>query len=567
MDERTRRLIETRSKLLAVPAAERVALILAAPRPAELVRALPAQELFLSVVEAGLDDGLPLLRYASTPQVEFFFDVDAWSRDAFEPARAAQWVAALHEADAEALARWLREADEPLVVLVLARLFHVYKNDESTDQAFWPPERPLSSHDGVYYFEPRDETPDVAAVALWDALTRLRERDRTAYEGLLEQVLWTVPAELEEESFERRVSRLAEKGFPELEEAYAVWAASPDDVQRIAGRAAEVARAQTGDPAKLDAPDARDLPVPFDEQALPVLARAARAVDAERRERLLGDLVRLGNRFAVASLGPLGEPETHRDGLRTALGAVNLGLAEVLGQAGGDAADSAAGADAARAARIVAGLPVFDLNRAGIAAIQRRAARARALVAGWLARVPLAAERLDGALADPIYGLARTRPAFVVAGEDRPFRNPEDLAIVDRALDAVEALGKFLVALGAGPDDLPELSPLPLFRETAADVDWSAVALTALARAALGEAARPAPLDREAARRALAILLEPEVPRRAAPRLRELASALGLEGATEVLAGVLEQDVGELSRDTEPDPRFVRALLFRGATV
>lgn len=560
MDDRTRRLIATRRKLLAVPAAERVDLILAEPRPAELVRALPAQELFLSVAEAGLDDGLPLLKYASTPQVEFFFDVDAWSRDAFEPERAAQWIAALHAADPDALARWLREADEPLVVLVLARLFHVYKNDESTDQAFWPPDRPLSSHDGIYYFEPRDETPDVAAVALWDALTRLRERDRTAYEGLVEQVLWTVPAEREEEAFERRVSRLAEKGFPELEEAYEVWAATPHDAQRIARRAGEIARdaAPAGAPAAVQADAARDLPVPFDEQALPVLARAARAVDPERRERLLGDLVRLGNRFAVASLGPLGNPETHRDGLRAALGAVNLGLAEVLGEAGDDAA---------RAGRIVAELPVFDLNRAGIAAIQRRAARARALVAGWLARVPWASERLDGALADPVHGLARTRPAFVVAGEDRPFRNPEDLAIVDRALDAVEAFGAFVVALGVGPEDLPELSPLPLFRETPADVDWSAVALTALGRAALGEAGRPVPLDRDTAQHALDVLLDRGAPRRATPRLRELAAAARLGGAADYLAGVLEQDAGELPPGVTPDPRFVRALLFRAAGV
>ncbi len=553
MDDRSRALTLHRRKLLALDPRDRVREILSSPQRAELVRALPAQEFYLTLVEAGLDETLPLLPLASTPQLEFIFDVDCWSKDAFDPARAARWISTLHQASPELTARWLRGADENLVVLTLLRLVHVYKADESADQAYWPPDRPVPTLDGLYYIEAREGAPEDAAAALWEGLARLRAQDRNAYEALLEQTLWAVPPELEEESHQRRSSRLAERGFPEFDEAMSVWAAGPEASPEVRAQLAARLEALPAPPAE----PGRELPDRVWAGSATALARAAPALSEEQRERLLSDLVRLGNRYAVADLAPLGEPATHRDALIVATSFVNLGLAELTG-----------GRIEELGAKALSNLSIFELNRAGVGAVLQRAARARRLVErGWLARVHLARERLDDSLRDILEGLLGPRPRFTAAGENRPFRDPADLAAVDEVLSVVAALGEFLEhELNAGPADLPELSPPPLARQTPQDIEWSAVALTTLARAALGAAPRPAPLGVGEARRALDLLLTRDPPRAASARFREWAGSLRLGPAAQHLAAVLERDAGDLPREQAPDPRFVRALLFRGDT-
>ncbi len=141
--------------------------ILASPRARELVRSLPAPEFWLTVVQAGLDQALPLLPLAGSRQLDFLFDLEAWSGDGFDPARAGEWLRAFREADPALVARWLREGDEPLVVLALGRMLRVYKLDESTSPDYWPPERPIPTLDGIYFVEPVDGLPDGVFPALW----------------------------------------------------------------------------------------------------------------------------------------------------------------------------------------------------------------------------------------------------------------------------------------------------------------------------------------------------------------------------------------------------------------
>ena len=455
------------------------------------------------------------------------------------------------------MARWLLEGDEAAVVLALARVYHVFKLDESSDPAFWPPDRPLATLDGTYFLEARDEVPEEAAGALWEALARLRSTHSPAFEALLEQVMWAVPAEREEEAYERRASRLAEKGFPPFDEAIEVWAAGREADPAVRREASE--RALAAAAARLMAAPAttettRHLPAPVADAGR-TLAEAVAGLDPADQRRVLADLLRVGNRFAVSSLGNLGDLETHREGLRIALSHANLGLHEL----GGVRATALGPA-------LLATVPVPDLVRAGTGAVMQRAERARRLAAGWLARVGGSRQRLDPESEEMLAALLSPRPAFGPPGVDvRPFRHPEDLAAADEALDAIEALGSFLEErLGVGADGRwPELDPLPAARGGPLDLDWAAVALTAVARAALGDPARPRPLGPKEARRALDLLLEGEDPRRPAPRLFEIAGELGLSAAADHLGRRLADELSELPRGEAPDPRFVRSLLLR----
>lgn len=541
--------MQVRRELLALPPEERIERLLAASRPADLVRALPAQEFFLTLARAGSAEVPALLRLASAPQVEFVFDLDAWQRDEFDPLAAGRWIVALHDADPDAVARFLREIDEPLVVLALRRLVAVYKADESTDPAYWPPEdRELSTTDGIYFAEPREGVPEDAFLALWDGLVRLRAREPRIVEALLEQALWALPAELEDEAFEHRRSRLAERGFPDLDEAIGVWAVSAVPLPALVEKVRGLPPAPAPGGAAATSPVVATAALPPGTNAL---VRAASALGAERAERLLADLVRLGNRYAVAALEPLGDPATHRSGLVAAASHVNLAL-EALGD------------DAPRA---LAGLDVFELNRAGTGMVLARHARATALARGWIARVPRGRPRLDGALSEILEGLVRPRPLYAVAGESRPFRALVDLQVVDRALDTLLSIGRFLeVRLASCPEGLAPFAGTLPGRADPDDIEWSAIVLTALAQVALGRAVNArrvaAALSPGDATRALDRLLAPApVPRRVSAAFDDLVVSMGLEGARAFLAGRLEDETGELPPGVPIDPRALRALV------
>src|SRR4051812_41154658 len=71
--------------------------LLQRPDAAKLVRATPAQPLYLFIKALGLDDSIELLALCSTEQLQAFLDFDAWQADRLSPARIFPWIAALLE--------------------------------------------------------------------------------------------------------------------------------------------------------------------------------------------------------------------------------------------------------------------------------------------------------------------------------------------------------------------------------------------------------------------------------------------------------------------------------------
>ncbi len=539
MNPQKRAILERKRSLLELEPTKRVQAILASPRPAELVRSLAAQELFLTLQEAGLECATPLLRYASRHQIDFLVDIDAWTHEGFDPLRFSAWIERFRKADAELVTRWLLEADEANVVLALSRLLHVYKLDESVDEAYWPPERTTPSLDGVYFLEGREGIPAGALKAVWDGLGLLRERRQTAYEALLEQVLWIVPAEQEEQAFGERSTRLAERGFPELDEALEVWAATPEVDPIARARLAERVQA-----LKITNAAAMECGALAETGAatLTTLRHALADLPRDAAEQVLHDIVRLGNRFAVASLEHLGEHQTHADGLATAFAHINLGL-ELLSE----------GRAPSFAAAALASLSVFELNRVAVGALLERALRARNIQNGSLTTIPNGLARLDPPLRQTLQGLLAPRPHYLDEDGQRPWRTRADLLLADQHLDAADALGVFLTETLDAARGLPELTPLPAGYRTLEEIEWSAVASTALARRVLGEAGRPHPLDPTSARRVL--------DRRDA--FTAAAKELALGPALPYLNTRLDAAVAELPPEALPHPQLVRAWLFR----
>jgi hypothetical protein len=85
---------QARAALAKARGRRRLDVVLDAKSPQALVRALPADEVYLTIREVGLGDAVPLVQLASPEQFKVFLDLAAWSSGVFDPRKALPWLRA-----------------------------------------------------------------------------------------------------------------------------------------------------------------------------------------------------------------------------------------------------------------------------------------------------------------------------------------------------------------------------------------------------------------------------------------------------------------------------------------
>lgn len=545
---------EAGALLDAMPLPERVGLVLAAgsgrdrmemilrtSRPAELVAALAPEDLVLTIKDIGDQDALPLLELSSDPQLTYLLDLETWVRDGMDMGRMMHWIGLLSACGQDRLLRWLLAADFELLVLMFERL--VLKIDREQ----------LESLPDL--LQARLVTPDDthhllvkvgADYALTSELVELVYReDTTMFFALHGNLGSTPPAELEEMAARWRNGRLADRGWPAMEEAFALY-------QPVEPGALSAASAWMSPPRAMDNPPAYPLQ-PRDPGRL--LAAGLARIDQEpNRARVATQLAGLINRVVVADGLLQTEIESLEQAATRVQGHLEIGLS-LLG----------ATHDAA-AARLLENLPLLHVFQAAHGAIRERTRRARRLCA-------TPAGSLRSLLPDPLPllldALGAKRPLFVppATATAREFGGPEDLALLDDELDRLESMLRLGDVLGLSDRALPAVFPAGSHPAAREGLDFATLLLTAFARRRLGlePACAPLPVAR------LAELVE-GLPRDFSPLRETLASwVTGLEPDTVESAGATIDELTRLLQDEilrhrpeEIDPRFVRGLWLLG---
>src|SRR5688500_1039027 len=81
------------------------------PEALALVRALPDEELFLTINEVGLSDSLELIELLSSEQVQTIFDLDVWQHDVIDNDSLTEWIGTLQSANPRTALKQMRDAD------------------------------------------------------------------------------------------------------------------------------------------------------------------------------------------------------------------------------------------------------------------------------------------------------------------------------------------------------------------------------------------------------------------------------------------------------------------------
>jgi len=391
-----------REALSDAPARRRVEALLAGRDASALVQALPAQDLYLLVREVGLDDCAELVALCSGEQLQAFLDLDAWEGDRADPAAVARWVRALVAGRCRDLPGLWRSLDPPLQVLVVQRLVLVQEIE---------PDEEAPETLGVFLMDTPDRRYRLSAASGADVdvaralLAAELAQEPIALSVLASEAAAAVAAECEELAFRFRSGRLADLGFPDLDDALLLETPFPSlEHARRAARGLAVVDVDTELPRWLVVRAGEGL-----------LAAALELLDPAVRARVGQDLVCLCNAALVGWRTDVGEPEEVRTAATRVQGLVSLAM-RALGAP-----------DPETAATLLESTPARVLYRTAWTVLHGPVRRARALLP-LAGRLPAGAEAFLEALA--------ARPPRLPDGS--PLSDPLQVRQVEARLQGLE---------------------------------------------------------------------------------------------------------------------------------
>ncbi len=502
-----------------------------------VVRALPADELFHAIQDAGLADASDVVQLASPEQFRTFVDLDAWRGGQVDPMRLVPWLRAARgapsgadrDADLDAWREKLATLDPELVSLLLRTALVIHDLEEDDDPDF-ESERFMRTAEGRYIVEFVPDGADYVAVRR--LVDDLYERDAYMAGRILSAVRWEIESDLEEQALRWRDGRLADLGYPSLEEALS-WFARP---ARRTGTG-------PGSPAGLPERPPGFWLASFRRETL--LDRAAARLPPEAVERFESEALQAANAAIVADRVDPSDPDAVRSAVESARTLLELGL-ESLSGGDVDVASRALGSTSLKA--------IFQQGFGQLLELRWRAERIRKEGA---AAGP--SPGLDAPVGEAFEAVLRRRPRYfpgldrprnewgsvaAAAFVERPFRSSEEVRRTAAALGEAEgllALGRSLGLAPAAGEAPPTLATLYL---------------TALANERLGRPFAPVPftrVDLPAVARALETIDDPRL------------SAAGPAG--ELLLVMVRNRSAELApvrAGEEPPPGAIAAVLVAG---
>jgi hypothetical protein len=215
--------IEFRRKLATLTSKGKLEALIDTANALELVRSVPAEDLYYAIADVGLDDAHDVVQLASPTQFRTFLDLGSWKKDEAQPSTVLAWLHAAMGDDQDEFLKKLFGIDLEILELVLRRFITVYSLEETPDAH---PQHPtIETPDGKYLVEIDAEGVELAT--LRGMISAIIAQNPFESTRLFEALRWEVPSELEETAYQFRTARLGDLGFPPVEEAMALFARVP----------------------------------------------------------------------------------------------------------------------------------------------------------------------------------------------------------------------------------------------------------------------------------------------------------------------------------------------------
>jgi len=208
---------QLRRRLAELSAKDRLEALTDAPDAMELVRSLPAEDLYAAIAEVGLANSTDIVQLASPEQFRTFVDLGAWTKDHLDVHRATNWLRAARGDESPEFLAKVRQLDLEVLELILRSSTRLHDKEQDPDVD--PAGVTLETPEGKYLVEFLVEGAELSAMR--SLVSELIAENPFEAIRLFEAIRWELPTELEAVAFQFRMSRLADLGFPPLDQAAA----------------------------------------------------------------------------------------------------------------------------------------------------------------------------------------------------------------------------------------------------------------------------------------------------------------------------------------------------------
>jgi hypothetical protein len=326
----------------------------------ELVRALPDEEILLTMKGAGQEDSFPLVALSTGPQLQFILDVELWRRDTFDGGKAREWLHSILTCGEDKIIQFAEAVDGNLLILMLSQLMTLLPNEEVTELPKGLPSIMPDEFFTILSAIPA-ETENLRVL-----LRVLRQWDRDRFYRLLFDVYGCSGAEVEEAAFRWRSSRLEAKGLLEFDEAVEIYGyVSEQEAREMAlGASDRFHRPVSGGIVP-------SYPVVLAESKTLFYKLLTTIDDSALRNRLRSEIAFAANRLLVADSGAIGEIASIKRAIRRLFSLVSVGLLFLTR------------GDSTEARHVIHDVPIKELFQVGFSRALDLRSTARMIACKW----------------------------------------------------------------------------------------------------------------------------------------------------------------------------------------
>jgi hypothetical protein len=525
-------------------------------QPEALVRALPEQELFLTIKEVGEKDCLDLISLTTPEQFQYLLDIEFWKRDQLDPEKVLHWMEILLESGEKKAVQFIRTADPEFIALVLKKfLLVITLEGEQTERMDRIPRFTL---DQFYFIDFKGLKTREVFEPFLKTFYRI---DSEGYQRLMEALICELETELEEIGFRLRNSRLHDYGFPDFEEALQIYQiVNPDALKK--GEGLTTAEA----PEALKKESASYYLTFYNEG--PFFSSVLSQIDDPReQDRLKQEITAVCNKAVVAEAIDLSNLSGMERAIKKAHHYLNVGLQYLSDE------------NRERAVETLRSLPIQRIFQCGVSLTVLLRKKAETILKGkWFGGDRENLLFLDHPHLDKMEGVLSKRPTFYREGVADDFKDLRDLKEMGRFLESIEAIVYFLErSLNVSPRSLKEMDLNGCHPEKYQEITLSTIFLTALANRVITGTFKFEAIEKVRLDDLFAVLFKRDDQGKGAIKMelrKELREWLSsMEGDPQkrehlipfqdFCLDLIEEQYGKIPLGEEIDPRFVKGLLIR----
>ncbi len=203
-----------------LPSKAREDLINVILRPTEIIRRISEEEMFFTIKDLGEENAEKLIALTTGRQLLYLLDIDLWTRNDLDIRSCAKWIGILAGIGDDKMLQFIQVSDPELLCSILNRLIRVtLKNPDIdlTEQLDYLPPFTRDNHFFIDFLIPDAEEP------VKDFLDCIFRYDSAYYMKLVQTLSVGWLPEYEDTAYRWRSARLADHGFPDLDEALDIY--------------------------------------------------------------------------------------------------------------------------------------------------------------------------------------------------------------------------------------------------------------------------------------------------------------------------------------------------------